>query len=1351
MAKDVTPSGLEITRNGNKFTLSWKKKGAPKAVEVQWRTKENDKDMAWNNISVSKTATEANKEITMTNYYPSTNTKLNSLTFKVRAKKTKKKWSAWVSKEYVFTIPKAPSVSQELSADQTNVTKFSWSLETSDTDTAHFVDVEWQTILQNGYNADSIKAIANWSSLQGYASGKGVATSEHTHSEKTTTISSGSHTRWFRVRSRGCGGASSWAYTKHIYATPQQADVTSAPSTDAPSGGVVIQPTWDVDEGSNAFPIDNVVVQYVATIPDSGLAVPAGASWTDANVSVDVGKRGAASVEVDTAPTSDQVLFIRVNTVHDRTTTLGTPTITKFGKLKTPSNLSVSTNNTTYKATVTCTNNSDVPDSYLAVKYCPTSNPNGKVLGIIPHGSNSVVVQCPNWSSETAIAFKVYAVQGSYTTSVKSGVTTYRINANMTSDYLSDGGAVPVAPNNVSVSATEIKGTVQVKWDWTWTDATGAEISWADHADAWESTDAPSTYNVSDMNASKWNISDLETGITWYFRVRLYKGDGDSMTYGAYSPTVTKDLSSAPITPVMKLSNGVIAEDGMTTATWAYTSGDGTPQSFAQICEATYSGGSLTYGRKIASTKTAQHIDIYAEDVGWHAGEVHYLCLKVKSESGRLSAKWSDPAPVIIAEPMTCSIVSTSLANDEIKTNPQSYSGDILTFSRTEQPDVVSLSMDINPYQDLSGGDPSPTNICPIEGYDFATVCATGKNQYNANDGLVGMWCNDNNVIASSANAYSFILPCKPNTTYTISKQAGVMFRVWYNHEYPNSGVSCYGRISSNTASSITITTDAYARYLCGYVWYSSGDTITMDEMADTIQVEIGSTATTYEAYKGNSYPLPFFTTVYYGSLNATSGALTSTYGAVDMGGLPWKWTSASGGYFYVSASDFTDKANGNFNLSSSILKTSTATTITNMNDNEIKGNGSSSSINVKCSTYSGDVDAFVAAVSGQTLIYELDTAETYTIPKQSVQLVSEDNYLWTDCGDTAITIADYYRTFKGLKTLPLNVKVSGAGKGGNVTVVVERADDYFLERPDENQFVGYKGEAVVIKSRSGNGTVQIKKDDLIGMLDDGADYRIVATVNDELGQSATDTLDFTVNWSHQALVPTATIALNEDVMLITPNAPVGTQVGDTCDIYRLSVDRPQLILEGASFGTQYVDPFPTLGDYGGYRVVFKTKYGDYITSSNILAWTDYGKDEGVYYYTPQTIINFGDDAVSVMLNMKISNAWEKDFQETRYLGGSVKGDWNPSVSRTGSVKAVGIRYLDQETIQALHRLADYSGICHVRTPDGANFHANVEVNIDADFGDSPKTAEVSLNFTRVDGQELDGAVYADWIDGDNE
>ena len=256
-----------------------------------------------------------------------------------------------------------------------------------------------------------------------------------------------------------------------------------------------------------------------------------------------------------------------------------------------------------------------------------------------------------------------------------------------------------------------------------------------------------------------------------------------------------------------------------------------------------------------------------------------------------------------------------------------------------------------------------------------------------------------------------------------------------------------------------------------------------------------------------------------------------------------------------------------------------------------------------------------------------------------------------------------------------------------------------------------------------------------------------MATVQDGLGQFASDTLDFEVHWSHQAVMPEATVEMDEEnyVAKITPIAPEGVGAGDTCDIYRLSADRPELIVQDGTFGHTYVDPYPAIGEFGGHRVVFKTVNGDYITEGNQPAWVDLGEDEGDILDIEYNIIDFDGNQVLLYYNVDLSSQWDKDFNETQYLGGSVQGDWNPAISRTGSISATTITLTDQETIRKMRELATYAGVCHVRTRDGSSYEADVQVSEDRDHEDHDKIATFTLTITRVDPEGFEGIPIEMW------
>lgn len=113
---------------------------------------------------------------------------------------------------------------------------------------------------------------------------------------------------------------------------------------------------------------------------------------------------------------------------------------------------------------------------------------------------------------------------------------------------------------------------------------------------------------------------------------------------------------------------------------------------------------------------------------------------------------------------------------------------------------------------------------------------------------------NDNYYLNSSgmydyeAGNMCIIFPCQASTTYTISKTITTRFRVAYFSSYPENRAVGGGIISNNSAASITITTNASAAYLVAYIYNSTGETKTKDEVLASLQIELGSTATEYVA-----------------------------------------------------------------------------------------------------------------------------------------------------------------------------------------------------------------------------------------------------------------------------------------------------------------------------------------------------------------------------------------------------------------------------------------------------------------------------------------------------------------------
>ena len=145
------------------------------------------------------------------------------------------------------------------------------------------------------------------------------------------------------------------------------------------------------------------------------------------------------------------------------------------------------------------------------------------------------------------------------------------------------------------------------------------------------------------------------------------------------------------------------------------------------------------------------------------------------------------------------------------------------------------------------------------------------------------------------------------------------------------------------------------------------------------------------------------------------------------------------------------------------------------------------------------------------------------------------------------------------------------------------------------------------------------------------------------------------------------------------------------------------------------------------------------------MAWADFGEEDDDILDLDYHVIDFDGTRIVLNYNVDLSSQWDKDFTETKYLGGSVQGDWNPAVSRSGSISATAITITDQDMIRDMRRLASYSGICHVRTKDGSSYAADIQVSEDRSHEDYDKIATFSMTVTRVDPERLEGLPLEVW------
>lgn len=328
--------------------------------------------------------------------------------------------------------------------------------------------------------------------------------------------------------------------------------------------------------------------------------------------------------------------------------------------------------------------------------------------------------------------------------------------------------------------------------------------------------------------------------------------------------------------------------------------------------------------------------------------------------------------------------------------------------------------------------------------------------------------------------------------------------------------------------------------------------------------------------------------------------------------------------------------------------------------------------------------------------------------------------------------------------TMPMTVTVIGAGATGTTALSIVRAEDYHLYRPDDKDYDGYEGETIATISQTGEDPITITVDDLVGRLDDGARYKLIATVIDSYGQTISDEVIFTINWTHKAVAPGVEVVMDkyQRIAKITPIAVTGIAQDDTCDIYRITADQPELIYKSATFGETYVDPYPAFGEFCGHRLVTVTANGDYASASG-LAWYDSDYNDGDILEDKKMIIDVNGDQIELPYNIELANSWHKDFQRTEYLGGSVQGDWNPAVTRDLNAKTVLLRGRDLDRQLAMRDLAGFAGVAHIRTPDGSSLTCDIQVRENMDY--KSKRVSYTLAIQAVDPEGTDGMTLEEW------
>lgn len=144
----------------------------------------------------------------------------------------------------------------------------------------------------------------------------------------------------------------------------------------------------------------------------------------------------------------------------------------------------------------------------------------------------------------------------------------------------------------------------------------------------------------------------------------------------------------------------------------------------------------------------------------------------------------------------------------------------------------------------------TPIELCDFNTYKDNFLRTSGKNLFDKdNANIVNAFINPTGyVLQANDNMRTLYIPCKPNTTYTVSKIQSARFVLGTSNTIEIGSSMTNGR-NNFTATQLTITSGANDTYLLVFFYNGNADTLTPQQILDTIQIEEGTTATDYEPY----------------------------------------------------------------------------------------------------------------------------------------------------------------------------------------------------------------------------------------------------------------------------------------------------------------------------------------------------------------------------------------------------------------------------------------------------------------------------------------------------------------------
>lgn len=355
----------------------------------------------------------------------------------------------------------------------------------------------------------------------------------------------------------------------------------------------------------------------------------------------------------------------------------------------------------------------------------------------------------------------------------------------------------------------------------------------------------------------------------------------------------------------------------------------------------------------------------------------------------------------------------------------KSVTAEIVTVNDADGAAPKSLVLNLEPHQSGSG-DPSPTNIRPISGYDAVNVTRAGKNLYrypyanttHTQDGITWTDNGDGSItVNGTATDYAYFnltewfddrvpLLRKFGAELTVTGGTPQVRIITQYREVGSINAITLGIDNGNGATfTVPETVNEYASFIGIYKGLTISN-VTIRPMIREASIEDDS----YEDYSSTNYIINIPTstgTVYHCTINALTGEMTVLSKGVDAKDVAWNFSDVSTTQrIYFSGAKKATSADVAADVADDILLCSTAKTKSfnevyiNKQDGITLSTGGAVSLHITGLTDRSPTAETVTQYftdNPTTIVYPLDTPLTYQLTPHEIYLLADYNSIWMD------------------------------------------------------------------------------------------------------------------------------------------------------------------------------------------------------------------------------------------------------------------------------------------------------------------------------------------------------------------